>query len=155
MIGLRDGLLAGALFAAISAGLWGWGQQLLLGTEKAKSKDLQGQLTTAQTDARNNLATANTLKSTLEREREDQAKLRQLQSELRVGLAGRERLIEALTHENEELRNWADQPLPDPARRLRERPAITGAAAYRQWLSGGGPVPAASDGAVQERPVAQ
>jgi len=31
--------------------------------------------------------------------------------------------------------NWAAQPLPAAARRLHQRPAITGAAGYRQWLS--------------------
>lgn len=154
MIGLRDGLLAGALFTTVSAGLWGWGQQLLLGTEKARSKDLQGQLTTAQTDARNNLATANTLKTTLEREREDQAKVLKLQGELRAGLVNRERLIEALKHENQQLREWADQPLPAPARRLRERPALTGADAYRQWLSGSRPLPVAGDSTGPQRPTA-
>ncbi len=154
MIGLRDGLLAGALFAAVSTGLWGWGQQLLLGTEKAKSKDLLGQLTTAQTDARNNLATANTLKTTLEREREDQAKVLKLQGELRAGLVNRERLIEALKHENLQLREWANQPLPGAARRLRERPAFTGAAAYRQWLSNSRPVPATGDSTDLQRSTA-
>lgn len=32
--------------------------------------------------------------------------------------------------------NWAAQPLPAAARRLHQRPAITGADGYRQWLSG-------------------
>ncbi len=31
--------------------------------------------------------------------------------------------------------NWAAQPLPAAARRLHQRPAITGADGYRQWLS--------------------
>jgi LysB family phage lysis regulatory protein len=31
--------------------------------------------------------------------------------------------------------SWADQPLPVAARRLHQRPAITGADGYRQWLS--------------------
>ncbi|VVM69481.1 hypothetical protein PS631_01728 [Pseudomonas fluorescens] len=152
MIGLREGLLAGALLAAVSAGLWGWGQQVLLGAEKGKSKALQDQLTTAQGEARDNLAAANTLKTTLERERESQAKLLLIQGELRAGLANRESQIEDLKNENEELRNWADQPIPGAARRLRQRPAITGAAAYRQWLSRGGPLPAAGDEASPERP---
>ena len=152
---LRDGLLAGALFAAVSAGLWGWGQQLLLGTEKAKTTDLEGQLTTAQDDARRNLATATELKSTLERERDGQAKLLKTQGELRQGLATRQRTIEALKHENDQLRDWARQLLPDAARRLRERPALTGADAYRQWLSGGGPVRPAGDSAEGQRGASQ
>lgn len=152
---LRDGVLAGALFAAVSAGLWGWGQQLLLGTEKAKTKGLEGQLTTAQADARRNLATATELKSTLERERNGQAQLLKTQGELRQGLATRQRTIEALKHENDQLRDWARQLLPDAARRLRERPALTGADAYRQWLSGSGPVRPAGDGADGQRGPSQ
>lgn len=152
---LRDGLLAGALFAAVSAGLWGWGQQLLLATEQAKNTGLKGQLTTAQADARRNLATATELKSTLQRERDGQAQLLKIQGELRQGLAARQRTIEALKHENDQLRDWARQPLPDAARRLRERPALIGADAYRQWLSGSGAVRAASDGADHQRGSAQ
>ncbi len=152
---LRDGVLAGALLAAVSAGLWGWGQQLLLGTEKAKIKGLEGQLTTAQADVHRNLATATELKSTLERERDGQAQLLKIQGELRQGLATRQRTIEALKHENDQLRDWARQPLPDAARRLRERPALTGADAYRQWLSGSGAVRAAGDNADRQRGTAE
>ncbi|PIK79928.1 LysB family transcriptional regulator [Pseudomonas sp. 382] len=149
---LRTGLLTAVLLASLGA--WGWSQKSLLDSEKKTSEGLAEQLDTAKADARDNLATANALKATLEREREDQAKLLKLQSELRTGLANRERLIEDLKHENDELRQWADQPLPDAARRLRERPAITGADAYRQWLSSGGALPTASDKPGKERPVA-
>lgn len=150
-MGLRTGLIAAALMAGV--GLWGWSQKSLLNSEKDISKGLAEQLNTAKADARDNLATANTLKATLEREREDQAKLLKLQGELRTGLADRERLIEDLKHENDELRQWADQPIPDAASRLRQRPAIIGADAYRQWLSGSGALPAAGDKPDQERPV--
>lgn len=152
---LRAGIQVAVLLALAALGLWGWSQKSLLDSERLTSKGLEKQLDTAQADARNNLAKANTLKATLEREREDQAKLLKLQGELRTGLANRERLIEVLTHENDELRQWADRPLPDAARRLRQRPAITGADAYRQWLSGSGAVSTAGDGADKERPVAQ
>ncbi|MND95679.1 hypothetical protein D3C80_879420 [compost metagenome] len=149
---LHTGLLAAVLLAGV--GLWGWSQKSLLDSEKAISKGLAEQRDTAQADARDNLATANTLKTTLKREREGQAKLLKLQGELRAGLADRERLIEDLKHENDELQQWADRPLPGAARRLRQRPAITGADAYRQWLSGSGAMPAASDKSGHERPVA-
>lgn len=152
---LRSVALAAALATAAGAGLWSWGLGQHLDKVEEGAKRLEEQRDRALEDAGRNLTIINQLKSTLEREREDQAKLRQLQGELRAGLASRERLIESLKHENEELRTWADQPLPDAARRMRERPAITGAAAYRQWLSGSGPVPTAGDGAVEERPVAQ
>lgn len=149
---LRTGLLTAVLLAGFGA--WGWSQKSLLDSEKNTSNGLAKQLETAQGEARENLATANALKSTLERERDSQAKLLLLQGELRAGLARREQQIEDLKHENDELRQWADQPLPDAARRLRERPAITGADAYRQWMSGSGALPTASDKPGQERPVA-
>ena len=149
---LRTGLLVAALLGGF--GLWGWSQKSQLDSEKDISKGLAEQLDTAKANARENLATANALKATLEREREDQAKLLKLQGELRTGLANRERLIEDLKHENDELQQWADRPLPDAARRLRQRPAITGADAYRRWLSGSGAMPAASDKSGHERPVA-
>lgn len=155
MISLRDGVLAAGLSAAIATGAWTWWLQTRLEVARLTADGLAQQLDTAKGEARDNLASANELKSTLEREREGQAKLLQLQGELRNGLANRERQIEELKHENQELRNWADQPLPDIARRLRQRPAIVGADAYRQWLSGGSAVPATGDSAEQERPIAK
>lgn len=151
---LRSGLLALALLAAGAAALWGWDQQHQVTTAKDAGKRLADQLERTQQDRDQNLATANQLKSELANERASQAKLLALQGELRQGLAQRERMIEALKHENQQLREWSEQPLPDAARRLRERPALTGADAYRQWLSGSRPVPAAGDGTDAQRPVA-
>lgn len=50
-------------------------------------------------------------------------------------LRNRQHLIEELKRENEELRRWTDTPLPADIIRLRERPALAGGAAYREWLS--------------------
>lgn len=50
-------------------------------------------------------------------------------------LRHRQHRIEELKRENEDLRRWADTPLPADIIRLRERPALTGGAAYREWLS--------------------
>ena len=35
--------------------------------------------------------------------------------------------FQPIWHENKAFQDWADQPLPDAARRLRDRPAIIGA----------------------------
>lgn len=56
-------------------------------------------------------------------------------------LHDRLRTIEELKRENEELRRWADAPLPDAVIRLRQRPALTGGESYREWLSQNHPVP--------------
>lgn len=89
----------------------------------------------AQETADRHASNATTLAATLDQERTAQSILRTQTNALRTQLAARQRDIEELKHENQELRDWADQPLPDAARRLRERPALTGADAYRDWLS--------------------
>lgn len=55
--------------------------------------------------------------------------------------------VEELKRENEDLRRWADTPLPADIIRLRERPTLTGGAAYRQWLSASDAVSAGSGSA--------
>ena len=135
---LRQFLYGAALLGALA--LLIWTQELRI-TVADKNTELATQdAKTAREDADRNLATAKTLQSTLEQERSAQTTLRTQQDQLRQGLAKRELTIEALKRENAELRDWAAQSLPDAARRLRERPALTGADAYRQWLSGRGAV---------------
>nr|DAH88474.1 MAG TPA: lysis regulatory protein [Caudoviricetes sp.] len=140
---LRQALYGLALLGALV--LLIWVQETRIDAAEGKTELAKAAAQTARDDADRNLATANTLTNTLKQERDAQSELRRQQDQLRQGLAKRERTIEELKRENEELRNWADQPLPDAARRLRERPALTGAAAYRDWLSGRGAVRAASD----------
>ncbi|MDD0986599.1 Rz-like lysis system protein LysB [Pseudomonas shahriarae] len=140
---LRQALYGVALLGALALLIWGQQQRINVAegnTELAKAAALA-----ARADADRNLTTVNTLTNTLKQERNAQSALRTQQDQLRQGLAKRERTIEELKLENAELRTWATQPLPDVARRLRERPALTGADAYRQWMSGRGAVPVAGD----------
>lgn len=140
---LRQALYGIALLGALA--LLIWGQEARIEVAEGKTELAKAAAKTAREDADRNLATVNTLTDTLKQERDAQSLLRSQQDQLRLGLAKRERTIEELKRENDELRNWADQPLPDAARRLRQRPAFTGAAAYRDWLSGRGAVRAAGD----------
>ena len=140
---LRQALYGIALLGAMA--LLIWGQQQRINTAQNQADLAKSAAKTAREDANRNLATATTLTATLKQERENQSALRAQQDQLRLALAKRARTIEELKRENDELRDWAAQPLPDAARRLRERPALTGAAAYRDWLSGRGAVPTASD----------
>ena len=132
-----------ALLGALA--LFIWGQQQRVAVAKQDTALAQIDAKAARADADRNLTTATTLRNNLGQERQAQSQLRSLYDQLRQGLARREQQIEVLKRENTVLRDWAAQPLPDVARRLRERPALTGADAYRQWLSGGGAVPTASD----------
>lgn len=138
---LRQALYGIVLLGALA--LLIWGQQQRINVAKGNTEQAKAAAKTAREDADRNLRTANTLTDTLKQERDAQSALRTQQDQLRQGLAKRERTIEELKRENAELRTWATQPLPDAARRLRERPALTGADAYRQWMSGRGAVPTA------------
>ena len=146
---LRQALSGIALLGALA--LLIWGQQQRINVAESQTELANAAAKTAREDADRNLATANTLTATLKQERDAQSTLRAQQDQLHQSLAKRERTIEELKRENDELRNWAAQPLPDAARRLRERPALTGAAAYRDWLSGRGAVPTAGDQPAQQR----
>lgn len=146
---LRKALYGLALLGALV--LLIWVQETRIDVAEGKTERAQDAAKTARDDANRNLKTANTLTDTLKQERTAQSTLRAQQDQLRQSLATRERTIEELKRENDELRKWADQPLPDAARRLRERPAFTGAAAYRDWLSGRGAVPPAGDQPPQKR----
>ncbi|MCD0498537.1 Rz-like lysis system protein LysB [Achromobacter sp. MY14] len=80
---------------------------------------------------------ANELASLADRitgQRLDLMQLERTQDEFRNALDLRTFDIERLKNENPEVRSWADSLLPDPIARLRERPAITGAAAYAEYL---------------------
>ncbi|MCY1513718.1 phage lysis regulatory protein, LysB family [compost metagenome] len=127
-------------------------------------------LDTAAADARTAEQSINTLEGKVERqglvmgeledalkdERAAQRKLREDQADSNRLLARRKQEIEDLRYENALFKAWADQFLPDDVRRLRERPAIVGAAEYRAWLSGGDPVrPAGDQPADQQRPTAR
>ena len=140
---LRQALYGIALLGALS--LLIWGQQQRINIAEGNTELAKAAAKAARADADRNLTTVNTLTNTLKQERNAQSALRTQQDQLRQGLAKRERTIEELKRENAELRTWATQPLPDAARRLRERPALTGADAYRQWVSGRGAVPVAGD----------
>lgn len=140
---LRQALYGIALLGALA--LLIWGQQQRINVAEGNTELAKAAAEAARADADRNLTTANTLTNTLKQERDAQSALRTQQDQLRQGLAKRERTIEELKLENAELRTWATQPLPDVARRLRERPALTGADAYRQWMSDRSAVPVAGD----------
>ncbi|MDI3355692.1 Rz-like lysis system protein LysB [Pseudomonas sp. UYIF39] len=131
---LRQALYGIALLASIALLIWAQSQQIEVSDQKTgRAKDAAD---AALARATRSEETAAQLLASLQHERTAQTALRSVQNQLRQGLAARQRTIEELKRENAELRLWANQSLPDAARRMRERPAITGAAAYRDWLSG-------------------
>lgn len=144
---VRQALYGIALLGALGLLLWSQYQGNQANDARAAlaaERQLQAEERIAAQDS-----TITKLNQTLEAERTAQASLRNTQNLLRQGLSERESQIEVLKRENSDLKQWAEQPLPDTARRLRQRPAITGAAAYRDWLSRSGALRSASGSAKQ------
>lgn len=63
----------------------------------------------------------------------------------------RQQIIRSLQREIEELRKWSDHPLPDIVVSMRERPALTGADAYREHLRDSGALPVVSGVTPEQR----
>jgi LysB family phage lysis regulatory protein len=122
-----------------------WAQQQRIKLADSATRHAIGREATAQEAAERHRLSAETMLNTLNDERQAQTRLRTTQNQLRQSLASRQQQIEELKRENKELQDWAAQPLPDLARRLRQRPALTGADAYHQWMSGRGALPVAGD----------
>lgn len=133
MTTLRQALYGIALLGAL--GLLLWGQYQGSQAEAARATLAAERQQQAEQRIEQQASIISALDQALHTERTAQASLRTTQNLLRQGLSERETQIEVLKRENTDLRRWASQPLPDAARRLRQRPALTGAAAYRAWLS--------------------
>jgi LysB family phage lysis regulatory protein len=141
-------LLYGLALVAALCGLI-WQQQQRIESEQARADLATDRQQQAEQRNARQAAVIVAQEQALGAERAAQASLREQQGQLRQALAARQLTIEGLKRENAELRDWADQPLPAAARRLRERPAITGAAGYQHWLSRRDALPAAALGAEQ------
>lgn len=147
MTTVRQLLYGLALVAALC--LLVWFQQQRIEAAQARADLASERLQTVQQRNARQAATITRLTGELAAQRLDQLALQQTLSDLRQAhatdqLKKKERRREDPTHAT-----WAAQPLPDAARRLHERPAITGAAGYRQWLSGRDALHAGPGGAGQ------
>lgn len=126
-----------------------WFQQQRIDTAQAQADLATDRLQTAQQRNANQAATIISLTGQVAAQRLDQLALQQTLGDMRQAqatdqLKKKERRRDDPTHAT-----WAAQPLPDAARRLHQRPAITGAGGYRQWLSGRDALHAGPGGAGQ------
>lgn len=127
-----------ALLVAVAAFLWV--QHLRLETAKAAQASAESRATQAEQDSLSRQQTIDTLTHTLQGERDAQRQLQTVQADLRREIDVRKALLKELENENQAFKDWTAAQLPDAAHQLRQRPALTGAAAYRQWLSGSDPL---------------
>lgn len=122
---------------------------------KAANTQLTESLKKSKENERKANALAKDLEGIIELERGLQAELQQQQSQLSSQLDNSKSLIARLRRENKELSDWADTALPDPVKRLRERPAITGAADYQDWLSRRNSLHTERDQSARQQPPAE
>jgi len=149
MTTVRQSLYGLALVAALAGLLWIQHQRIQIAEgEKTLALDRAGR---AEKESAQRQSAIEQLDTALQAERTAQTQLRSQQVLIRQQLHARETLIEDLQRENQELREWAVQPLPDSARRLRQRPTITGADGYQNWLSSGGALHPAGDRSPAQR----
>lgn len=126
-----------------------WVQQQRIEAAQTRADLASERLQTAQQRNARQAATITRLTSEVAAQRLDQQALQLTIADLRQAqgtdqLKKKERRREDPTHAT-----WAAQPLPVAARRLHQRPAITGVAGYRQWLSGRDALHAGPGGAGQ------
>ncbi len=110
-------------------------QQVRLESAQVAKTTAQNRAATAEQSIIGHKATITELNTALATERTAQQGLQTQQAQIRQQLRTSQQQIEELKRENKELSQWADIDLPSAARRLRHRPAITGAADYQAWLS--------------------
>lgn len=143
------------LALVVTLGGWGWSARSAAKAEGQVST-LQSDLKAADDKAKEAAlreqakdSTINTLTIELTAQATAAQQLQGQLDQLATTAATRAQTIARLKRENDELRSWADSPLPAAVVGLLQRPALTGAAAYQAHLSRSGPLPAAASGSPQ------
>ena len=133
MTTLRQALYGAALLGALGLLLWGTYQQSQAASARAeRDAQLIDQLT--QRSARQ-AASIVRLGGELAAWRVAQQGMQTAQADVRQQHATSQIQKKEISRNDPSFSDWRRQPLPGAARRLHERPALTGASGYRDWLS--------------------
>lgn len=139
---LRQFIHALPMLAVMSLVVWG-AHQLRQATEARLTLASERIITLEQRNARQ-AATIVNLGSELARQRAAQQSLQTTQADVRQQHAASQIHKQETRRNDPSFSDWGAQPLPGAARRLHERPALSGADGYRQWLSRRNALPAAA-----------
>lgn len=130
------GALAGLMFANHQT-------KQALQLEQQRTTQLAGQLDVAAGD----IASRDSLLSRYRQQSLKNAELtisqQQTITSINNQLQTTELQMRKLEQDNDEIRMWAGTRLPDPVMRMHQRPALSGAAGYRKWLSSRDTMPTA------------
>lgn len=135
--------LVGRVLGVLFMALLGLASLMYIKSLRAELETAQEAAQTAQQGNTDRDATIKQLQDIEKAKDIARAKLEGERTAIRSILSDRETLIGKLTHENAELRAWSLTPLPGDVSRLRNHPAYTGAASYRDGLRSRQPLPAA------------
>lgn len=147
MTTLRQSLYGLALLGALALLLWSTYQQHQAGQARAE-RDAQVITTLQQRNTRQANAIIR-MGSELAAQRQAQQGLQTAQTDVRRQHATSHLQKQETRRNDQTFADWSAQPLPAAARRLHERPALTGASGYRDWLSRRNALQPAAGGAAQ------
>ena len=133
MTTLRQTLYGLALLGALALLLWSTYQQHQAGQARAE-RDAERITTLQQRNTRQANAIIR-MGSELAAQRQAQQSMQTAQTDVRRQHATSHLQKQEARRNDQTFADWSAQPLPAAARRLHERPALTGAGGYRDWLS--------------------
>jgi LysB family phage lysis regulatory protein len=147
MTPLRQSLYGLALLGALALLLWSTYQQHQAAEARA-DRDTQLIANLQQRNTRQANAIIR-MGSELAAQRVAQQSMQTAQADVRQQHATSHLQKQETRRNDPSFSDWGRQPLPGAARRLHERPALTGADAYRAWLSRRNALQPAASGATQ------
>ncbi len=135
-------IVAALVLAGVLAVLWGQHRQI----------GLQNDLIAAQAQVAAQLSTGiQALQDASTQTRAQMADLLQAQQRVQATLSTRSAEIRRLQTDVQEIREWADQPLPAGIQRVLQQPATTGAAGYGATVPASDPLHDVSSGPENQR----
>ncbi|XXF10919.1 DUF2570 domain-containing protein [Pseudomonas sp. D2-3] len=142
---LRQAAYGLALLLAIALLIWGSYQQSQAAQARAKAD--AGRIATLEQRSARQAQTIITLGADIAAQRLAQQNLQNTRADLQQANAVHQVQKMETVRNDPPAHNWAAQPLPAVTRSLHQRPAITGAAGYRAFLSGRNALHPATGGA--------
>ncbi|AEB58221.1 phage P2 LysB-like protein [Ectopseudomonas mendocina NK-01] len=147
MTTLRQSLYGLALLGALALLLWSTYQQHQ--ADKARAERDADRITNLQQRSARQAASIIRMGNELAAQRAAQQDMQTAQADVRQQHATSQIQKQEISRNDPSFSDWGRQPLPSAARRLHERPALTGASGYRAWLSRRNALQPAASGAAQ------
>jgi LysB family phage lysis regulatory protein len=147
MTTLRQALYGAALLGALALLLFATYQQHQ--AAKARADRAADRITTLEQRSARQAASIVRLGGELAAHRATQQAMQTAQADVRQQHATSQIQKQEIRRNDPSFSDWGSQPLPGAARRLHERPSLTGADSYRAWMSRRNALQPAASGAAE------